>query len=121
MSAPISNNEGLSESLPADGMAAIRERALRFVKSTAFVNPKIIKSTAASDEDVEEFGTPGSTVYGEFLIHVEWGPEKRSWFAAAPESDGGALERFINAGLDLVIVCSSTDVIRHEILYCDLD
>jgi hypothetical protein len=115
-----SESERRPESLPTNAEAAIHDRALRFASTLAFVNPKIARSAAAHEEDVAKYGTPGSTVYGEIQIHMDWGPGQRDMIASAKLEERAAVQDFLKSGVDLLVVCSSTDVIRHEFLGMDL-
>jgi hypothetical protein len=103
----------------------MQDRALRFARTFAFVNAKIAKSAAARDEDVTRYGTPGSTVYGEIRIHMDWGPRQRDIIAPIIASrkleERADAEELLKSGVDLLVVCSATDVIRHEFLGMDLD
>jgi hypothetical protein len=54
--------------------AAIHNRALRFAGTFDFANPRIVTSSAARDEFVTRYGTPGTTEYREIEIHMDWSP-----------------------------------------------
>jgi hypothetical protein len=108
--------ESRRESLPPDAEAEIQNRALRFARTFAFANPKITMSAAARDEDVEGYGTLGSTVYGEIRIHMDWGPGQRDIIGSTKLEERADVQELLKSGVDLLVVCSATDVIRHEFL-----
>ena len=101
--------------------AAIHNRALRFAATFDFANPRIVTSSAARDEFVTRYGTPGTTEYREIEIHMDWSPGHCEMLNSSRGEERVDLELFVKSGIDLLIVCSSTDIIHHEFLGMDFD
>jgi hypothetical protein len=99
----------------------IHDRALRFAATLRWINPRIVKSTAARDEFVTRFGTPGAAEYREIEIHMDCQPELFEELDSVPLKDRAVVEMYLKAGTDLLVVCSSTDIIHHEFIRTDLD
>ena len=100
---------------------AMHCRALRFAGTFAFVNPQIVRSVVARDEFVNRYGTAGSTEYREIEIHMDWGPGHQEIINSSNLEERADVERLLKSGVDLLVVCSSVDIIHHEFLRMDLD
>jgi hypothetical protein len=116
------NKENRGAEMPASEVVdAIHDRALRFAGTFAFVNPQIVRSVTARDDFVIRYGAPGSTEYREIEIHMDYGPEQHELINSSDLNDKAAVEMFMKSGVELLVVCSSVDVIHHEFLRTDLD
>tara|TARA_R110002049_G_C8692427_1_gene522118 strand:+ start:49 stop:369 length:321 start_codon:yes stop_codon:yes gene_type:complete len=99
---------------------SILDRALKFAMTFAWVNPVVRSSAPASSGDVSRYGTLGHTEYWDFKIILEWPAERRaSMLETSLDVERRELERFIDAGVNLRIVCSATDIVYHE--FPDID
>jgi hypothetical protein len=99
---------------------AILDRALRFATTFAWINPVVQSSDPASSDEILRYGTVGHTEYWDFKIRLEWSAERRAaMLETSPEIERSEIERFIDAGINLRIVCSATDILYHE--FPDID
>ena len=122
MGIAMHDDERRSEFSTRAATAAILDRALRFVGTMAFTEPEIVRSAVAREEYVVRYGTAGSTQYREVEIHMKYPDDHmRAMMTPRNRAQRAELERFLNAGVDVLVVCSSTDVIYHEFLGIDLD
>ena len=101
--------------------AEIMARALQFARTFAFVNHRVLSCADARDEIVARFGTPDSTRYREIRIHMDWPPEKFALIESANASERAALQSFLTAGVELLVVCSRSDIIYNEFVGWDFD
>ncbi len=99
----------------------ISKRAMRFAETFAFEDPEIVRQSPARSALVERYGTPQSTEYREFHIHMDWTPGHRDVFKNTLPEEHTDAERLMNNGVDLLVVCSAQDVIHHEFLGFDVD
>ncbi|WP_425617233.1 hypothetical protein NA78x_000906 [Anatilimnocola sp. NA78] len=101
---------------------AVRGRALRFVQTFAgFANPIVLKVAQASVADVVRFGTPGSTRYFQIDVRLEHSESMRiDSLRGKVGEEREETQRFLAHPWDLRVVCTTTDVIRHEFLYTDI-
>lgn len=99
----------------------ISKRAIRFAETFPFANPAIVRQSPARPTFVDRYGTPQSTEYREIQIHMDWSSSHRDLVENSIPEERADLEHLINNGVDLLVVCSSQDVIHHEFLGWDLD
>lgn len=100
---------------------SIMTRAIRFARTYKFVNHRILNCADAQDEIIARFGTPGSTQYREIRMHMDWSPEKFSLIQSENSSERADLELLLAAGVELLVVCSQSDIIYHEWVGWDFD
>ena len=100
---------------------SIMSRAIRFARTFTFVNHRVLSCADARDEIIARFGTPGSTQYREIRIHMDWSPEKFALIQSENASERADLESLLAAGVDLLVVCSPSDIIYHEWVGWDFD
>ena len=98
----------------------ITNRALRFARTFTYSNPRITATRPGRDLLVARFGTPNSTEYLETEIHMDWEDQQQLINSSKPV-DRPNVESLLQSGVDLLVVCSATDVIYHEFLGIDLD
>ena len=99
----------------------IAKRAIRFAGTFQFTNPIILQTKPARAEFVERYGTPNATEYRETEIHMDWGASQKEIISASKLEERHDVESLLKEGVDLLVVCSATDVIHHEFLRMDLD
>jgi hypothetical protein len=104
----------------ARSVDSIAERALRFARTFDFINHSIVRCEAARPEFVQRYGTPNLAEYREVEIHMDWGPERRELIKSCKAEEREIAESLLDKGVDLLVVCSSTDIIHHEFLGMDL-
>jgi hypothetical protein len=101
---------------------AICRRALEFASTHKFVNPRVTFSGPAPDDIVALRGTPGSTDYGEVRILMDWPQSDIDATLAKPgNNDPNEMRAFFDGGMELRVICSSTDIIHSEFVGVDLD
>ncbi|MFO0940221.1 MAG: hypothetical protein U0930_05585 [Pirellulales bacterium] len=109
-----------NDSMASAAPKAILDRALRFATTFAWVNPVVLSSAPASSDDISRYGTYGHTEYWAFTIRFEWSAESReTMLKSSPKFETSEIERFIDAGVKLRVVCSATDIVYHD--FPDID
>ncbi len=89
----------------------IAVRAIRFAHMFQFANPTIVQTKPARDEFVARYGTPNSTEYRETEIHMDWGANQNEIINASKLDERNDVESLLKEGVNLLVVCSATDVI----------
>ena len=100
----------------------ICRRALAFARTFKYVNHRVNFTGAAPAEIVAERGTPESTEYGEVRIEMDWPPaDVESILAGRSGEDAENMQKLLDAGMELRVICSATDVIFHDFVGVDFD
>lgn len=102
----------------------VRDRALRFAQTQKWqTNFVVLRIGQAKEEEIQRFGTPGSSIYCEVLIRMELTEERKAWLRSQmhPINDPADYERFLAAPMDLRIVCTPTDVLAAVWEHIDFD
>lgn len=90
-------------------------RALKFARTFTHHDLVVRESSAASDSDIERYGTPNHTDYYDITIVIDW-----------PSNQGGSVEgssakfntkpsdHHSDSAVEMRIVCTSTDIVYYE-------
>jgi hypothetical protein len=101
---------------------AICRRALAFAQSFEWENARVVSVTSADPAIVARCGDPQHGSYRQVRLSMQWPNAKRLWLIAesAPENRDDT-KAFLDNEVELLVVCSATDVIYHSFLNTDLD
>ncbi len=96
----------------------IAERAMLFAKTFVFVNQRVVRILEPNPFTVERYGTPGSTVYKQVDVEMEWREDeiKDALTRAENAEVREFMEREFRRPTTMRITCSSTDVLGYEIV-----
>jgi hypothetical protein len=109
--------------LAATDYFRVRARALAFARHSREedLRLEVIRVSKAPREEVEQFGTPSSAVYSQVFVRTQNSPRViEEAVRRSGEQDASAIRTIWESPFDHRIVCSATNVIHHEVLYCDL-